>query len=190
MVTGAGPQWPPLYQEIQRHARRHPGLRAVLCAGMPASTELSAARGYARVLAMANGLRFHGCMPANLLPFTADLAIDEPAYRRHLRWLAGRARRHRDRGQRPRRPISSLTREERRRTLAIALDEVAGKVPSSPACTATARSRRWSWRAMRGRRGRPAYSSSRRPCSCGARSKSRRWCCVTSRPSRTRWTCR
>ena len=37
---------------------------------------------------MANGLRFHGCMPANLLPFTADLAVDEPAYRRHLRWLA------------------------------------------------------------------------------------------------------
>src|SRR5213596_59999 len=32
--------------------------------------------------------RFSGVMPANLLPFTADLAIDEPAFRKHLRWLA------------------------------------------------------------------------------------------------------
>jgi 4-hydroxy-tetrahydrodipicolinate synthase len=37
---------------------------------------------------MTNPMRFHGCMPANLLPFTADLLIDEPAYRKHLRWLA------------------------------------------------------------------------------------------------------
>jgi 4-hydroxy-tetrahydrodipicolinate synthase len=78
---------------------------------------------------MTNGLRFHGCMPANLLPFTADLAIDETAYRRHLRWLADCpgvtgivANGHAS-------EVSSLTREERRRSLAIALDEVAGKVP-------------------------------------------------------------
>ena len=78
---------------------------------------------------MTNGLRFHGCMPANLLPFTADLAIDEPAYRRHLRWLADApgvtgivANGHAA-------EVASLTREERKRTLAIALDEVAGKVP-------------------------------------------------------------
>jgi 4-hydroxy-tetrahydrodipicolinate synthase len=78
---------------------------------------------------MSQGLRFHGCMPANLLPFTADLAIDEPAYRAHLRWLAdapgvtgivvnGHAA-----------EVASLDREERKRTLAIALDEVAGKIP-------------------------------------------------------------
>jgi 4-hydroxy-tetrahydrodipicolinate synthase len=78
---------------------------------------------------MTNGLRFHGCMPANILPFTADLAIDEPAYRKHLRWLVnvpgvtglvanGHAA-----------EVASLTREERRRTLDVALDEVAGKVP-------------------------------------------------------------
>lgn len=29
-----------------------------------------------------------GILPANILPFRADLSIDEPAYRRHLRWLA------------------------------------------------------------------------------------------------------
>ena len=74
---------------------------------------------------MANGLRFHGCMPANLLPFTADLAIDEPAYRKHLRWLADApgvtgivANGHAA-------EVASLTRDERRRTLAIALDEFA-----------------------------------------------------------------
>ena len=78
---------------------------------------------------MANGLRFQGCMPANLLPFTADLAIDEPAYRTHLRWLADApgvtgivANGHAA-------EVASLTREERRRTLAVALEEVAGKVP-------------------------------------------------------------
>lgn len=78
---------------------------------------------------MTNGLRFHGCMPANLLPFTADLAIDEPGYRTHLRWLASApgvtgivANGHAA-------EVASLTREERKRTLAIALDEIAGKVP-------------------------------------------------------------
>jgi 4-hydroxy-tetrahydrodipicolinate synthase len=68
-------------------------------------------------------------MPANLLPFTADLAIDEAAYRKHLRWLADApgvtgivANGHAA-------EVASLTREERKRTLAIALDELAGKVP-------------------------------------------------------------
>jgi 4-hydroxy-tetrahydrodipicolinate synthase len=74
-------------------------------------------------------LTFRGCIPANLLPFRADLEIDEPAYRRHLRWLVeapgvtgivanGHAA-----------EVSSLSREERRRALDIALDEVAGAVP-------------------------------------------------------------
>jgi len=75
------------------------------------------------------GLRFQGCLPANILPFTADLQIDEPAYRRHLRWLADAggvtgivANGHAA-------EVSSLSRDERKRALAIALDEVAGKVP-------------------------------------------------------------
>jgi len=78
---------------------------------------------------MSHAPRFHGCMPANLLPFTADLAIDDPAYRKHLRWLVDApgvtglvANGHAA-------EVASLTREERRRTLDIALDEVAGKVP-------------------------------------------------------------
>ena len=78
---------------------------------------------------MNNGYRFSGCIPANLLPFTADLEIDEPAYRKHLRWLADTkgvtgivANGHAS-------EVSSLTREERKRSLAIAADEVAGVVP-------------------------------------------------------------
>ena len=74
-------------------------------------------------------MRFRGVIPANLLPFRADLTIDEAAYRRHLSWLAntkgvtgitvnGHAA-----------EVSSLSRDERRHALAIALDEVAGKVP-------------------------------------------------------------
>src|SRR5205809_8118245 len=72
---------------------------------------------------------FSGVMPANILPFKADLSIDEPSYRAHLRWLAdtrgvtgivvnGHAT-----------EVASLTRDERRHALAIALDEVAGACP-------------------------------------------------------------
>ena len=78
---------------------------------------------------MGHDLRFQGCMPANLLPFTAHLEIDEHAYRSHLRWLADApgvtgivANGHAA-------EVSSLTRDERKHALAIALDEVAGKVP-------------------------------------------------------------
>src|SRR5437667_5385101 len=73
--------------------------------------------------------RFSGIMPANLLPFTADLEIDEPAYRSHLRWLADTrgvagivANGHAA-------EVSSMTRDERRRALAIALDEVGDRCP-------------------------------------------------------------
>jgi len=78
---------------------------------------------------MREPLKFSGTMPANILPFTADLAIDEPAYRAHLRWLADTrgvtgivANGHAS-------EVSSLTREERKHSLAIALDEIAGACP-------------------------------------------------------------
>ena len=78
---------------------------------------------------MKEPLRFSGVMPANVLPFTSDLAIDEPAYRRHLRWLADTrgvtgivANGHAS-------EISSLNREERKRSLAIAVDEVGSACP-------------------------------------------------------------
>jgi 4-hydroxy-tetrahydrodipicolinate synthase len=78
---------------------------------------------------MREPLTFSGVMPANILPFRADLSIDEPAYRRHLRWLADTrgvtgivANGHAS-------EVSSLSGEERKRSLAIALDEVAGRCP-------------------------------------------------------------
>jgi 4-hydroxy-tetrahydrodipicolinate synthase len=78
---------------------------------------------------MREPLKFSGTMPANILPFTADLAIDETAYRKHLRWLADTrgvtgivANGHAA-------EVSSLTREERKRALALALDEITGACP-------------------------------------------------------------
>ena len=78
---------------------------------------------------MREPLTFAGIMPANILPFRADLSIDEPAYRQHLRWLADTpgvtgivANGHAA-------EVASLSRDERRRTLAIAIDEVAGACP-------------------------------------------------------------
>jgi len=78
---------------------------------------------------MRQPFRFEGVMPANVLPFRADLEIDEPAYRRHLRWLADTrgvtgivANGHAA-------EVASLDREERRRALAIAVDEIAGQCP-------------------------------------------------------------
>src|SRR5262244_953183 len=68
---------------------------------------------------------FSGVMPANILPFKADLSIDEPAYRKHLRWLADArgvtgivANGHAA-------EVSSLSREERKRALGIAAVELA-----------------------------------------------------------------
>jgi 4-hydroxy-tetrahydrodipicolinate synthase len=74
-------------------------------------------------------LTFSGIIPANLLPFMPDYSIDEGNYRRHLRWLAdvsgitamtvnGHAA-----------EVSSLQRDERRRALAMALDEVGARLP-------------------------------------------------------------
>ena len=73
---------------------------------------------------MEQKLPFAGVIPANILPFNPDYSIDESNYRRHLSWLAdipwvtaitinGHAA-----------EVSSLSRDERRHALALALDEV------------------------------------------------------------------
>ncbi len=76
---------------------------------------------------MREPLRFSGVMPANILPFTADLAIDEPAYRRHLRWLADTPGETGIVANGHAAEVSSLTRDERKRALAIAVEEVGGR---------------------------------------------------------------
>ena len=78
---------------------------------------------------MENTKKFSGIIPANLLPFKRDYSIHEKDYKRHLTWLAnvpgvtaivlnGHAA-----------EVSSLTREERRRAIAVALDEVGSRLP-------------------------------------------------------------
>jgi 4-hydroxy-tetrahydrodipicolinate synthase len=70
-----------------------------------------------------------GVIPANLLPFTPDMAIDAPAYRQHLRDLAavegisaittnGHAA-----------EIHALTPDEQRQVLDLTLDELGDRLP-------------------------------------------------------------
>src|SRR5262245_44284116 len=77
---------------------------------------------------MARPLHLRGAIPAALMPFREDLAIDEGAYRRHLRWLAdvrgveaivvnGHAA-----------EVTSLEEDEQQRALAIAAETVGGRV--------------------------------------------------------------
>ncbi|WP_222048567.1 dihydrodipicolinate synthase family protein [Modestobacter lapidis] len=70
-----------------------------------------------------------GVIPAHLLPFTADLEIDEPNLRRHVRALVDvdgvtgiTTNAHAS-------EVATLTADEQRRQLDIVLDEVAGRVP-------------------------------------------------------------
>jgi 4-hydroxy-tetrahydrodipicolinate synthase len=71
-------------------------------------------------------LRLRGTIPACILPFTEDYAIDLPEYRRHLRDLASTAgvtgivcNGHAG-------EVTTLTREEWRRSVAVAVQEAEG----------------------------------------------------------------
>jgi len=80
-------------------------------------------------MSMSHGLRFSGCIPANLLPFTADLQIDVAAYQQHLRWLADTTGVTAIVANGHAAEVSSLSREERQRALALALEEVGDRLP-------------------------------------------------------------
>ncbi|MCW2610391.1 MAG: hypothetical protein QOC93_3360 [Actinomycetota bacterium] len=74
-------------------------------------------------------MRLSGVIPAHLLPFTADLEIDEPNLRRHLRGLLDvegitgmTTVAHAS-------EVATLTTDEQRRVLDIVIDEVGGQVP-------------------------------------------------------------
>lgn len=70
-----------------------------------------------------------GVIPANILPLTTDLDIDETAYRVHLEALVSTpgVRGLTCNGHAA--EVASLDREERRRAVAVAVDQVAGRVP-------------------------------------------------------------
>jgi 4-hydroxy-tetrahydrodipicolinate synthase len=70
-----------------------------------------------------------GVIPANLLPFDADLKIDEGNYRRHIRYLMDTEGVSGITTNAHASEVATLTLEEQQRSLNITLDEVAGEVP-------------------------------------------------------------
>ncbi len=70
-----------------------------------------------------------GVIPANLLPFDADLKIDEGNYRRHIRYLVDTEGVSGITTNAHASEVATLTLEEQQRSLNITLDEVAGEVP-------------------------------------------------------------
>ena len=69
-----------------------------------------------------------GVIPANLLPFDADLKIDEGNYRRHIRYLVDTEGVSGITTNAHASEVATLTLEEQQRSLNITLDEVAGEV--------------------------------------------------------------
>ena len=74
-------------------------------------------------------LVFSGVIPANLLPFDADLRIDEGNYRRHIRYLVDTEGVSGITTNAHASEVATLTLGEQQRSLNITLDEVAGEVP-------------------------------------------------------------
>jgi 4-hydroxy-tetrahydrodipicolinate synthase len=74
-------------------------------------------------------LVLEGVIPANLLPFDADLKIDGSNYRRHIRYLVDTEGVSGITTNAHASEVATLTLEEQQRSLNITLDEVAGKVP-------------------------------------------------------------
>jgi 4-hydroxy-tetrahydrodipicolinate synthase len=71
----------------------------------------------------------HGVIPAVILPFDADLAIDEASFRKHLRDVAATDGISAITINAHSTEVASCTFEEQRRVLEIAQDEVGGRLP-------------------------------------------------------------
>ncbi|WP_024520747.1 dihydrodipicolinate synthase family protein [Bradyrhizobium sp. Tv2a-2] len=71
----------------------------------------------------------HGVIPAVLLPFNTDLAIDEPSFRKHLRHVAGTPGISAITINAHSTEVGSCTFDEQRRVLDIARDEVGNRIP-------------------------------------------------------------
>src|SRR4028118_1244793 len=78
---------------------------------------------------MRSKLVLGGVIPANLLPFDADLQIDEGNYRKHIRYLVDTEGVSGITTNAHASEVATLTFKEQQRSLNITLDEVAGKVP-------------------------------------------------------------
>src|SRR6202158_2054756 len=84
-----------------------------------------------RVLHMARPAHYvpHGVIPAVLLPFTDDLAIDDKGFRKHLRDVAATDGITAITINAHSTEVASCSFEEQRRILAIAEDEIGGRLP-------------------------------------------------------------
>ena len=71
----------------------------------------------------------HGVIPAVLLPFENDLAIDEPSFRKHLRDVAAVEGLSAVTINAHSTEVASCTFEEQRRVLEITQDEIGGRLP-------------------------------------------------------------
>src|SRR5581483_7205598 len=71
----------------------------------------------------------HGVIPAVLLPFDNDLAIDEASFRKHLRDIASVEGLSAVTINAHSTEVASCTFDEQRRVLEIAQDEIGGKLP-------------------------------------------------------------
>ncbi len=71
----------------------------------------------------------HGVIPAVLLPFNEDLSIDEASFRNHLRDVAATEGISAITINAHSTEVASCTFEEQRRVLAIAQDEIGGRLP-------------------------------------------------------------
>ncbi|RPJ43298.1 MAG: dihydrodipicolinate synthase family protein [Deltaproteobacteria bacterium] len=74
-------------------------------------------------------VKLQGSLPASLCPFRADCSVDEDAFAAHVRWLAEASRGggivcNGHAGE-----VASLTRQERKRVVEIAVREAKGKAP-------------------------------------------------------------
>jgi 4-hydroxy-tetrahydrodipicolinate synthase len=71
----------------------------------------------------------HGVIPAVLLPFDTDLAIDEPSFRKHLRHVAATPGISAITINAHSTEVTSCTVDEQRRVLDIARDEIGKRIP-------------------------------------------------------------
>src|SRR5487761_1975969 len=71
----------------------------------------------------------HGVIPAVLLPFENDLAIDEASFRKHLRDVAAVEGLSAITINAHSTEVASCTFDEQRRVLDIAQDEIGGRLP-------------------------------------------------------------
>jgi 4-hydroxy-tetrahydrodipicolinate synthase len=71
----------------------------------------------------------HGVIPAVLLPFDADLAIDEASFRKHLRDVAATEGISAITINAHSTEVASCTFDEQRRVLDVAQDEIGGRLP-------------------------------------------------------------